>query len=162
MMLRVAVLAVAITTAIGAQPAADKRLTSEDVAKVAGITGIKTVARGAQTGAGGDLNFARPDGKLVLMVNFGDASLYTKARQQKETIVGGKPYPMVLFAHRVTGVGDEAFASPPGNVQYVIYARKGKNAVSVSSFYSSAGEAIRPLLNEAQLKSIAQTIFSRW
>ncbi len=60
---------------------------------------------------------------------------------------------MVLFAHRVTGVGDEAFASPPGNVQYVIYARKGKNAISVSSFYSSAGEAIRPLLNEVQLKS---------
>jgi hypothetical protein len=162
MMRRVAVLAMALTTAIGAQATADKRLTSEDVARIAGITGIKSVVRGAQTGAGGDLNFARPDGKLVVMVHFGDASLYTKARQQKETTVAGKPYPMVLFAHRVTGVGDEAFASPPGNVQYVIYARKGNNAISVTSFYSSAGEAIRPLLNEAQLKSIAQTIFSRW
>jgi hypothetical protein len=155
-------LVLALTTTIGAQPAVDKRLTSEDVAKVAGTTGIRAVAQGAQTGAGGDLNFVRPDGKLILMVNFGDAGLYTKARQQKETIVGGKSYPMALFAHRVTGVGDEAFASPPGNVQYVIYARKGKNAISVSSFYSSAGEAIRPLLNEVQLKSIAQTIFSRW
>ncbi|HEY1910923.1 MAG TPA: hypothetical protein VGG73_08375 [Vicinamibacterales bacterium] len=162
MMVRVTVLALMLTALVGAQAVVDKRLTSEDVAKVVGITGIRSVARGAQTGAGGDLNFSRPDGKLLLMVNFGDAKLYTKARQQKQTTVGGKAYPMELFAHRVTGVGEEAFASPPGSVQYVIYARKGNNAISVTSFYSSAGEAIRPLLNEAQLKSIAQTIFSRW
>jgi hypothetical protein len=141
--------------------ASDKRLTAGDVEKAIGLSGVKTVPRGSQPGAGGDLNFIGPDGKLVLMVNFGNQQLYNKARTQKEIKIGDQTYPMELFAHAVTGLGDEAFASPPGKVQYVIYARKGNNAISVSTYYSGIGENLKPVLSEAQLKQIAQIIFSR-
>jgi hypothetical protein len=135
------------------------RLTVADVEKVAGVSGVKEVARMSQPGAGGELNFAGPDGKLLLMVNFGTAQLYTKARQQKDIKVGGTSYPMPLYAHDVPGVGDEAFDSPPGNIQYVLYVRKGDKAISVTTYMSRQG---KPLLTIAQLKTIAQTILSRW
>jgi len=156
-----AVLCVLLFGVIVSAQTADKRLTTADVEKASGLSGVKTVARGSQTGAGGDLNFVGPNGKLVLMVNFGDQQLYNKARNQKEIKVGDKTYPMELFAHAVTGVGDEAFASPPGKVQYVIYARKGNNAISVSTYFPGAGENVKPVLSEPQLIQIAQLIFSR-
>src|SRR5690348_3776159 len=154
-------LLVLLFSAVVAAQAGDKRLTIADVEKVSGLSSVKTVPRGSRTGAGGDLNFVGPDGKLVLMVNFGDQQLYDKARNQKEIKLGDKTYPMELFAHAVPGVGDEAFASPPGKVQYVIYARKGNNAISVSTYYPGVGENVKPVLTEAQLKQIAQIIFSR-
>jgi hypothetical protein len=141
--------------------ASDKRLTVADVEKVSGTTGVKTVPRGSSPGAGGDINFAGPNGKLILMISFGDRRLYDQARNQKEMKVGNQTYPMELFAHAVSGVGDEAFASPPGNVQYVIYARKGNNAIAVSTFFPGVGENMKPVLSEAQLKQIAEIVFSR-
>jgi hypothetical protein len=159
---RTSAIVMALSAALAAQATSETRLTTADVQKLTGLTGVKTVARGSQVGAGGDLNFARADGKLVLMINFGNAALYTKARTQKTIKVGDKEYPMELVAHPVTGVGDEAFASPPGPVQYVIYARKGNNAISVSTYYPGAGEGVKPILTEAQLKQIGQLIFSRW
>jgi hypothetical protein len=156
--MKLAVLGVLLFGAVVAAQTSDKRLTVADVEKICGLSGVKTVARGSQTGAGGDLNFAGPDGKLVLMINFGDQQLYNKARNQKEIRMGDKTYPMELFAHSVTGLGDEAFASPPGPVQYVIYARKGNNAISVSTYFPAAG---KPVLSEAQLKQVALIIFSR-
>ncbi|HWF84595.1 MAG TPA: hypothetical protein VG222_07110 [Vicinamibacterales bacterium] len=151
----------ALTATIAAQGAYDKLLTIADVEKVAGMTGVRTVPNGSQAGAGGMLNFARGDGKLILMVNFGDAQLYRKARDTKEIEIGGKKYPNMLFAHDVPGLGDEAFASPPGRDQFAIYARKGSKAITVSTYYPGVGEGVKPVLTEAQLKAIAQLIFSR-
>jgi len=119
---------------LSAESGYDKLLSVADVEKLTGVEGAKIVAPMSQPGAGGHLNFAGPDGQLLLMVNFGDAQLYKKARQQRDIIVGGQKYPMDLFAHPVPASGDEAFASPPGKVQYVIYARKGNNAVSLSTY----------------------------
>jgi len=145
-----------------AQPTSDKRLTPADVEKIAGVTGVKTVARMSQSGAGGDLNFASGDGKMLLMVNFGDDQLYRKAREQKEMTISGKTYPMELFAHAVSGLGDEAFAAPPGKDQYVLYVRRGSQAISVSTYYGSPGAGMKPRLTEAQLKEAAAVILSRW
>ena len=39
--------------------------------------------------------------------------------------------PMPLFHAAVTGVGDEAFDSPPGPLQYVLYLKKGQKAASL-------------------------------
>lgn len=161
-LLRSAIVLLLLTASAAAQPARDKLLTTADVEKLTGATAVKLVPRGSQTGAGGDLNFATADGKLLLMINLGDAQLYRKAREQKQITVGGQTYPMELFAHAVPGLGDEAFASPPGKMQYVIYARKGNNGLTVSTYYSGIGEAGKPRLTEAQLKQIAQLIFSRW
>jgi len=159
--MRTLILALALAATLAAQSSYDKLLNVADVEKLTGATGVKTVPNGSRPGAGGHLNFVRGDGKLLLMVNFGDAQLYTKARTQKEIKVGDKTYPMELFAHAIPGLGDEAFASPPGPVQYVLYARKGNHAISVSTYYAAAGEKEKPLLTEAQLKEVAQLILSR-
>jgi len=158
---RTLALAAALTAALAAQGPYDKLLTIADVEKVTGLSGVKTVPNGSQTGAGGMLNFVNASGKLVLAVNFGDALLYRKARDTKELEIGGKKYPNILFAHDVPGVGDEAFASPPGPEQYAIYARKGNHGLTVNTFFPGAGEHVKPILTEAQLKAIAQLIFSR-
>ena len=105
------------TAIVAAQGPYDKLLTVADVEKVAGVAGVKSVPRQPEIGAGGMLNFANSSGKLILAVSFGDGQLYKKARDTKEVDLGGKKYPNQLFAHSVPGVGDEAFASPPGPVQ---------------------------------------------
>jgi len=148
----------ALPSAARAQADHERWLTVADVEKVTGLHGLKTVPRLSQPGAGGELNFAGPDGKLVLMVNFGNAQLYRKAREQKEMMIAGKPVPMVLFAHAVPGVGDEAFAAPPGPVQYVIYIRQGDRAASISTYLSGG----RAALSEAQLTAVGRVILSRW
>jgi hypothetical protein len=146
---------------VSAQGPYDKLLSPADVEKATGATGVKLVARLSQTGAGGDLNFARGDGKLLVMVNFGNAQLYTRARTQKQITIGGQTYPMELFAHAVPGLGDEAFASPPGTDQYVLYVRKGEKAISVSTYLAPELQS-RPRLTMAQLQEIAKIILSRW
>ncbi len=151
----------ALTATAAAQGAYDKLLTAADVEKVGGVTGVRTVPNGSQAGAGGMLNFVNASGKLILAVSFGDAQLYKKARETKELEIGGKKYPNQLFAHDVPGVGDEAFASPPGPEQIVIYARKGNHGLAINTFYPGIGEHVKPVLTEAQLKAVAQLIFSR-
>jgi hypothetical protein len=151
----------ALTAIVAAQGPYDKLLTAADVEKVAGVTGVKTVPNGSQVGAGGMLNFVNSSGKLILAASFGDGQLYRKARDTKEIEIAGKKYPNLLFAHNVPGIGDEAFASPPGPVQYIIYARKGDLGIAVNTFYPGVGEHVKPLLTEAQLKTIAQLIFTR-
>ena len=63
-------------------------LTVQDVEKITGLQGVKLVPRDPSKGAGGDLNFANKDGKLILMVNrnlFSDM-LYTQTRNMKGTV----------------------------------------------------------------------------
>jgi hypothetical protein len=161
--LKSAALPLIVVASLSAQSTYDKLLTSSDVEKATGLKGVKTVLPGSQPGAGGHLNFAGPDGKLLLMVNFGDAQLYKKAREQKEMTIGGQKFPMPLFARSVAGIGDEAFAAPPGPDQNVLYARRGNQAVSVTTYFGPPGsKGVKPVLPMAQLEEIARLIFSRW
>jgi len=137
-----------------AAQAPDPRLTVADVEKVSGLTGIQLVAPGSVTGAGSGLNFATADKHMVLMVNFGPAALYQRAKQQK-TYAG---VPMPLFHADVPGIGDEAFDSPPGPLQYVLYVRKGANAASFTAYFVSAKKAT---LTMDQLKAVAKIAVSR-
>src|SRR5581483_983141 len=82
-------------------------------------------------------DFATADRKMVLMVNFGPAALYTRAKAQKE--YHGMAMP--LFHADVAGVGDEAFDSPPGPFQYVLYVRKGNAAASFTAYVTGANKA---------------------
>ena len=132
------------------QPQADPRLTVADVEKVTGLKGIQLVAPGSIPGAGAGLNFAA-DKHMVLMVNFGTAALYRRAKEQKT--IGGMPMP--LFHADVAGIGDEAFDSPPGPIQYVLYVRKGANAASFTAYYVSANKATLTMDQLKQLANIA-------
>jgi len=148
----------ALSTLASAQ-APDSRLTVADVEKVTGLTGVHVVAPGSQPGAGAGLNFAGPDNKLILMVNFGTDALYRHAREQKEMTMGSTKVPMVLYHASVPGIGNEAFDSPPGPLQYVIYLRKGIKAASVTTYFDSSGKKTR--LSMEQLKTIARTVADR-
>jgi hypothetical protein len=151
-------------TAAAPQPAStDPRLTIADVEKVTGLKGIQLVPRMWQPGAGGNLNFADASKHLVLMVNFGTADLYRHAREQKELKVGSNTVPMTLYHAGVKGLGDEAFDSPPGSLQYVLYVRKGNQAVSVSTYFRSGGNPRSPtsVLTMEQLKQLAAIVVSR-
>ena len=97
--------------------------------------------------------------KLILMVNFGTDSLYRRAREQKEMTVGSSKMPMVLYHADVPGIGDEAFDSPPGPVQYVIYLRKGAKAASVTTYFDASGKKTR--LTMEQLKAVAKIAADR-
>jgi|KBSMisStaDraftv2_1062788.scaffolds.fasta_scaffold43492_2 hypothetical protein len=130
-------------------PAPDPRLTIADVEKVSGVSGVKQVAQGSMTGAGGALNFTGPDGKLILMVNFATASLYDGARKNQ-----------IVFHAVVPDVGDEAFDAPPGTMQYVLYVKKGAKAVSLTSFLSTT-RPYAPKLTMDQLKALARVVLPR-
>ena len=132
----------------------DSRLTVADVEKVTSLTGIQLVAPGSVAGAGPGLNFASAEKKMILMVNFGPAALYSRAKAQKE--YGGVPMP--LFHADVPGVGDEAFDSPPGPLQYVLYVRKGTNAASFTAYFVRPNKAT---LTMDQLKQLAKIAASR-
>jgi len=148
-------LALVATALVSAQ--ADKRLSADDVSRISGIQ-VHQVATGSVVGSGPGLNFAGPDNKMVLMVNFGTADMYRKAKAQKEMTVAGTTVPMVLFNKDVPGVGDEAFDSPPGKYQYVLYVRKGNQSISVTSYLRAD---TKPMLTVAQLASVATLILSR-
>jgi hypothetical protein len=151
---RLVLLTVAAAASIVLAQTADPRLTVADVEKVTGLKGVQIVAPGSVPGAGAGLNFATADKKMVLMVNFGPAALYGRAKAQKE--YHGMPMP--LFHADVPGIGDEAFDSPPGPLQYVLYVRKGTNAASFTAYFVPPNKAT---LTMDQLKQVAKITVSR-
>jgi hypothetical protein len=162
--LTLAVLAAVVAMAIGpaelVAQANDPRLTIADVERVTGIKGLQLVAPGSVPGAGPGLNFAGPDRKMVLMVNFGTADLYRRAKEQKEMKVGGMTIPMPLFHAAVPGIGDEAFDSPPGALQFVLYLRKGQKAASLTTYVLDP-RGTKAVLTIAQLKQLGAIVASR-
>jgi len=126
-----------------------KLLTVADVESVTGLKGLKLVQRGSTAGAGGDLNFAKSDGSLLLMVEFGNADLFKQWKAQPGFYNSG-----------VAGVGDEAFNGPKGGLApYVLFFRRGTHSVGLSSFLDT--DTMKPMLSQDQLRSIAKIILSR-
>ncbi len=126
-------------------------ITADDVESVLGVQGIQVVPRLSKPGAGGDLNFALPNGDLVLMVTVSPADMAQFSRSRER-----------YRAKDVAGVGDEAFYGPPGGTQYLLAFRKGAHVVSINTFFVTDGaHAGEPMMNEAQLTRVAQLIASR-
>ena len=154
----VAIVVLVLGASLAAQTP-DPRMTVADVEKATGIQGVHLVAPQSQPGAGPGLDFVGPDNKLILMVNFGTDALYRRAHDQKEMKIGSTTTPMVLFHADVPGIGDEAFDSPPGPVQYVIYLRKGTKAASLTTYFDASGKKTR--LTMEQLKALARIAADR-
>jgi hypothetical protein len=128
----------------------EKLLKANDVEKVLGIQKIQLVPKNPQIGAGGDLNFALEDKTLILMVSVQKASLYNEWKNQEG-----------FFHAEVSDIGDEAFEGPSfGNYRYILIFRKGKKAISLSSFFNmkAGGE---PFISQEKLREIAKTVISR-
>lgn len=133
-----------------ASPAANyqKLLTVADVESASGLKGLKLVPRGSTSGAGGDLNFAKADGSLLLMVQFGNADLFKQWKAQPG-----------FYSNSVNGVGDEAFNGPKGMAPYVLFLRKGSHSIGLSSFLDT--DTMKPMLSQDQLRALAKVILPR-
>lgn len=117
-----------------------------DVERAAGVAGVKIVARDPGKGAGGDLNFSGPDGKLLVMVKVYKNGGYGSLKK-------------MYFAADIPGVGEEAFAGPSGVKQpYVLYLRKGTKAASVTAYFRRDG---RPKLSLERLAGLGRIVASR-
>ncbi|MFC2164293.1 hypothetical protein ACFLT2_04780 [Acidobacteriota bacterium] len=128
----------------------EKRLTTNDVEKVTEIQGIKLIPRNPALGAGGDLNFAMEDNTLFLTVAIQDSSMYKQWKSEEG-----------FFHADVSGIGDEAFEGPSiGEQRYILIFRKGKKAVSLSSFFDMKAGG-KPFLSQGQLRELAKIIISR-
>ena len=95
---RIALLAIAVAAAARAADV----LSAADVEKAAGASGVKLVPRDPARGAGGDLNFSGPDGKLLVMVKVYKSGGYGSLKK-------------MCFAADVPGVGDEPSRGLPAS-----------------------------------------------
>lgn len=156
MKIRLFALAMLVAATAAAQTL-DTRLTVADVEQATGMKPVHMVAPGSLPGAGPGLNFATADNRMLVKAEFGPDTLYFRAKNQKEMEVGGKKYPMELHHADLPGIGDEAFDSPPGSMQYVIYLRKGKNAATLNTYLDHG----KPRLTMEQLKALAKIVAGR-
>ena len=128
----------------------EELLTVTDVEKVTSLQGIKLIPRNPMKGAGGDLNFALADDTLIVMAAVQKSEMYNEWKNQEG-----------FFHATVSGIGDEAFEGPSfGKYRYVLIFKKGKTAISLSSFFNmkAGGE---PFLSQEQLRELAKIMISR-
>lgn len=128
----------------------EKLLTPKDVEKITGIQGIQLISRNPAVGAGGDLNFTKEDNTMLLTVAIQDSSMYDKWKSEEG-----------FFHAVISGIGDEAFEGPSeGDYRYILIFRKGKKAISISSFFDMTTGG-KPYLTQDQLRELAKIMISR-
>lgn len=145
-----------------AATAYDKLLTPADVEQVSGLKGVKLVAYDPSKGAGGDLNFATAEGKLVLIANFFPASVYDATKKQKG-----------VMQDEISGLGDDAYDGPgdPG-LQLtthdgpvgpsMIAFRKGSQSATLAGFMNvSDWNDWKLYLSLDQVEELAKLVASR-
>jgi hypothetical protein len=127
-----------------------KLLTVQDVEKVTDRTGVKLVPKNPMKGAGGDLNFALADETILVIAAIQKAEMYETWKKQEG-----------FFHAEVPGIGDAAFEGPSiGEARYLLIFKKGKTAVSLSSFFNmkAGGD---PFLSQNQLRALAKIVTLR-
>jgi hypothetical protein len=122
-------------------------LTVQDVEKITGLHGVKLVPADPSKGAGGDLNFANKDGKMILMVQrmLNSDALYSQTKKMNGTVKAD-----------IQGVGDAAFSGPADMLQYFVGFKKGKGSGTAATFLTLTGTEL-PM---DQVKKVAQQIAS--
>lgn len=133
---------------VPAAPDYSKYLTIADVEKVSGISGIKLVPKNPSIGAGGDLNFATADEKLVVMAGFHGASMYQR-------------YSPEMIHSTVKGFGEEAFIGPKQGNHYILVFRKAQHTVAINSYFKLDGKPGETMLTMDQLKQLAKIVEGR-
>jgi hypothetical protein len=127
----------------------DKYLTSADIEKAVGMTGVKSVPREPRKGAGGHLNFANAKGDLILLASFLAATDFNSYK--------GTPG---MVKSQVQGLGDEAFIGPANDLPYMLVVRKADKCLGLSTFADPQKPGTNRLTMD-QLKAIAAVIIGR-
>jgi len=118
---------------------------------VTGLSGVTLVPPDVHKGAGGDLNFALPGGKMILLVTFLDTQNYNQSKNIPD-VYGGE----------VHGVGDEAFIGKVMGMESILYFRKGARGAGLSSFIDTdQGWPGKPYVSQTQLRQLAALMLSR-
>jgi hypothetical protein len=128
----------------------DNYLKPGDFEKATGLKGVKSVAKQSLPGAGGDLNFATADDKLIVMIQVVGKSNYP----------GYKKY---FFKADIKGLGEEAMEGTtiPGQVSNLVAFTKGTECVALTAFGDAASGGKKNMLTVAQLTGLAKLIASR-
>ena len=128
----------------------DGYLKASDIEKTAGLKGVKSIERNPSIGAGGDLNFATADGKLIVMIQVVSKSQYA----------GYKQY---FFKSDIKGVGEQAMEGTtiPGMPPNLVAFTKGVECVALTAFGDQASDGKKNMLTIDQMKALAKTIASR-
>lgn len=128
----------------------DSYLKAGDIEKTAGLKGVKSIERNPSIGAGGDLNFATADGKLIVMIQVVSKSQYA----------GYKQY---FFKSDIKGVGEQAMEGTtiPGMPANLVAFTKGVECVALTAFGDQASDGKKNMLTIDQMKDLAKTIASR-
>lgn len=124
-------------------------LTAADLEKVSALNGVKLIDKDPKKGAGGDLNFATKDDKMILMVQVVDKTQYT----------GYKKY---FFKAEVKGLGDQAMqgATLANNPPNLVAFTKGNSCIALTVF-TNANDMSKNMLTIEQTKELAKIIASR-
>ncbi|MEY2952520.1 MAG: hypothetical protein RLZZ401_607 [Pseudomonadota bacterium] len=123
-------------------------LSAQEVEKIGGLTGVHTVPKNQATGAGGELNFAGADNKLVLMVMVQPQSTFDFWKKQ----YGAKGEP-------IGKLGAEAFRSRTGEfIGYVVFLKGGTGVWVQSMGWKKGGGAN---FTPQQLEQLARLIEPR-
>jgi hypothetical protein len=128
-----------------------KLLLPADVEQLTGMTGLKTVPKDPSKGAGGDVNIATADGKLIVMLSYGEGDFYAISKSGPN------------FGRPEVGIGDEAYAGPTKDVgpyEYVLGVRGGKHGLVYASFLD-VSKGGKPYLTIEQLKQLAKVALGR-
>ncbi len=125
-------------------------LTVADVAQVTGLEGITAVALDTAMHIKGDLNYAKDDGTIILSVNFIDVAEFNQYKGQMEYIQGP-----------VSGIGDEAMSAPKGDMQNILFVRKGDRAMVFTSMIDASGDWVTPFLTVEQLGELAKRMLAK-
>ena len=138
------ILFAAVTAA--SAPATDL-LTVADVEKVSGLSDLHKTPKDQSKGAGGDLNFAGKDNKLVAMVMISTLRYDFWKKQYAKS------------CEPVSDIGAEAFRTKTGAFPSFIVFRKGNSGVWIQSMgWKKDGSAT---LSNAQLTELAHIAASR-
>ena len=105
--------------------AAPPSLTPADIEKATGLRGVHLVPETTKGAVPGRSNYADGSGQIVLWFHDFNAQGFARAKAQPAQKVSGIEIEPKLFHAAVAGVGDEAFDSPDGKLQYALYVRKG-------------------------------------
>lgn len=125
-------------------------LTIGDVEKVSGLTGIKTVEKGAMDGAGGDVNFVTSEGKLVLIASFYDGAGFDTLKDTPN------------YREPLAGLGDAAFVGPSKDIMETLYevgVKKGDHGALLVTFFKTLSQDT--MLTMDQLKELAGIVEAR-
>jgi len=125
-------------------------LTAAEVSQVTGLQGVVLVPYEPSKGAGGDLNFALPNGKMIMLVSLLSGGTYNGLKAQPG------------YSRDVTGIGDEAFIGKVANMETILYFRKGSRVAGLSSFINTDnGWPGTPYVSQEQLRQMAELMLPR-